>query len=75
MPNTSIINCCLAMEAIDALSAPLKTMTFPMALPQFLTQAFPSWGPHSQCLLYHCVCLPNSPLFVLALSYKHTSAE
>lgn len=76
MPNTSIIDCCLAMEATDALSPPLKPMAFPMALPWFLTQAFPSWGAHSPRLLYHHVSgSPNSPLFVFAFSYKHTLAE
>lgn len=66
MPNSSIINCCLVMEAIDALSPPLKPMAFPLALPQFLTQEFPSRGPRS---LYHCVSgSPSSPLCALSLT-------
>lgn len=73
MPNTSIINCCLAIEAIDVLSPPLKPMSFPMALARLLTQALPSWGPCSTQLSL-CVQLPQLPS-LLTLSYKHISAE
>lgn len=73
MPNTFIINCCLAIEAIDVLSPPLKPMSFPMALPRLLTQALPSWGPCSTQLSL-CIQLPQLPS-LLTLSYKHISAE